>query len=87
MTPGFSAVNRLALTLAAGQGHWDVARLLEARRSDAGKLPEREALWADLGSADAARAYRALGELASDPKGAVLFLKGRLRPVACLART
>jgi hypothetical protein len=36
--------------------------------------------WADLAGADAARAFRARGALASSPEEAVALLKGRLRP-------
>jgi RNA polymerase sigma factor (sigma-70 family) len=37
-------------------------------------------LWEDLGGADAAAAYRALGALVAAPRQAVPFLAGRLRP-------
>jgi WD40 repeat protein len=63
---------------------WDVARLpLEAARAG-GKLTakELEALWADLGDGDAAKAFRAMAALATDAGQAVRFLKERLRPAA-----
>src|SRR5207247_1316067 len=39
---------------------------------------EQKKLWADLGSADAGRGYRAVGALTRSPKHAVLLLRGRL---------
>jgi WD40 repeat protein len=61
---------------------WDVAQFPRAGRPAPGKPPALEALWADLGAADAATAYRAIRALAADPARVVPFLKGRLRPVA-----
>jgi hypothetical protein len=43
--------------------------------------PQLEALWADLASEDAARAYRAVWSLAAAPRQSVPFLELRLRPV------
>ena len=40
--------------------------------------PMREALWADLGSSDARRGFRALRELAAAPEPAVALLRDRL---------
>jgi WD40 repeat protein len=63
---------------------WDVTQFPPGRRAPARGLTaaEREALWADLAGADAARAYRAVGALAAEPGQAVPLLKARLRPVA-----
>jgi hypothetical protein len=41
-----------------------------------------ETLWADLAGRDAGEAFRAMRELASAPKGALPFLRARLRPVS-----
>jgi hypothetical protein len=38
-------------------------------------------LWSDLGSDDAARAYRAIGRLSTDPEQAVSLLAKQLKPV------
>jgi WD40 repeat protein len=46
---------------------------------------QREALWADLIGADAARAYAAVWRLADDPQPSVSFLEDRLRPVPPIA--
>lgn len=43
-----------------------------------------ERLWADLAGEDAAKAYQAVGTLASLPAKAVPFLKGHLRPTPAL---
>lgn len=43
---------------------------------------ELEALWTDLGSDDAVRAYRARWSLAATPDATVAFLKTKLRPAA-----
>jgi hypothetical protein len=76
-------------TLASGSDDstvllWDVARLpLDGARAE-GKLSAKdlEALWADLGGADAAKAYRAVAALSAGGPQAVAFLKQRLRPEA-----
>jgi hypothetical protein len=41
-----------------------------------------EALWADLGGADAGRAYRAVGGLAADPQRTLALLREHLKPAA-----
>jgi RNA polymerase sigma factor (sigma-70 family) len=63
---------------------WDVSGLLGRKPEQPGELTarQREALWADLAGDDAARAYRAIHELAAAPGQAVPFLKARLRPAA-----
>jgi dipeptidyl aminopeptidase/acylaminoacyl peptidase len=59
---------------------WDMTRLpLPAARSEHIPREERETLWRDLASADAAQAYRAMARLAGSPD-AVELLKERLRP-------
>ncbi|HEY7428255.1 MAG TPA: sigma-70 family RNA polymerase sigma factor [Gemmataceae bacterium] len=57
---------------------WDLAGHSPATLTAA----ELDALWADLAGADAARAYRAMHQLASAPDSSVLFLRKRLQPVA-----
>jgi WD40 repeat protein len=59
---------------------WDVARVVPARKRPVGRLSgERlDALWKDLGSEDAAKAYRALWALADHPAQAVPFFRERL---------
>jgi hypothetical protein len=66
-------------------GHPDSTILLWEVRLPA--VPERpltakqlEALWADLASADAAKAWSAVWRLAEAPKEALAFLRGRLEP-------
>jgi hypothetical protein len=75
-------------TLASGS--WDTTALVWDVSDPLGRKGERpeelgtrrlEALWADLAADDAAKAYRAVGELAAAPGQAVPFLQGRLRPV------
>jgi hypothetical protein len=58
---------------------WD-ATLRGGTRGGALTAAQREALWADLAGADAARGYSAVWRLADDPRSAAL-LKGKLRPV------
>jgi hypothetical protein len=60
---------------------WDVAGLAH-RPMPANRLSvkEREALWADLAGADAARAYQAMGTLLAHREEGVRFLGERLRP-------
>jgi hypothetical protein len=41
-----------------------------------------EALWSDLGSSDAEKAFRAIGTLTEHPKEAVTLLKAKLKPVS-----
>jgi WD40 repeat protein len=52
---------------------WDLASVRPA-----GSVEDREAAWADLAGADAARAYQAIRLLAATPT----FFSGRLQPVA-----
>jgi len=63
---------------------WDV-RALTGRKRPLRDLPagELQRLWTDLGGANAAAAYRAIGAPAT-AKPAVLFLRERLRPVPAL---
>jgi RNA polymerase sigma factor (sigma-70 family) len=56
---------------------WDLA----GRSSATLPVGEVQALWADLANEDAARAYRAIHQLAAAPDVAVPFLRKRLRPV------
>jgi WD40 repeat protein len=61
---------------------WDLTRLRQRPPAPpALSAREVDALWADLASADAARAYRALWTLAGVPKQAMALLGKRLRPV------
>jgi RNA polymerase sigma factor (sigma-70 family) len=62
---------------------WDVAALTHRPRPRSAPLArgEHEALWADLASADAARAHRAMVRLATAPS-TVPALKERLHPIA-----
>jgi WD40 repeat protein len=76
-------------TLASGSDDstvllWDVARLPLAspRAEEKRSAKELEALWADLGDADAAKAFRAMAALSAHEGPAVALLKGRLRPAA-----
>ena len=62
---------------------WDVAALLpNIRPQGVASARDLEAPWADLGGADAARAYRAVWSLAAAPEQAVPLLRERLRPAA-----
>ena len=90
-------VNALAMTadgakLASGGADttalvWDLADLAENRRpGDSAPARDVEALWADLGGADAARAYRAVWSLAATPGQAVPLLQEHLRPAAAPER-
>jgi hypothetical protein len=65
---------------------WDVKSLLDDRRPRHAALsPSRlEALWTDLGDADAARAYDAVWALAAAPAQTTGFLQGRLHPAAAV---
>jgi WD40 repeat protein len=66
---------------------WDLADLPPNRRpQDVPAARDLEALWADLGGADAARAYRAVWSLAAVPEQAVPLLRERLRPAAAPER-
>src|SRR5262249_13559554 len=61
---------------------WDVTGRLGDGEGRAGKLSdkEREVLWTDLASSDAARAGRAVWTLTAAGPSTVSFLKARLRP-------
>jgi WD40 repeat protein len=61
---------------------WDVKALLEQANAPPAKLGpgQAEALWKDLGGADAAKAFKAINTLVANPKEAVALLKERLRP-------
>jgi RNA polymerase sigma factor (sigma-70 family) len=73
-------------TLATGHADgtillWDTT-LRGGARGGALTAPEADALWADLGAADASRAYAAVGRLVDDPGRAVPLLQEHLRPAA-----
>src|SRR5262249_17280877 len=75
--------------LASGSGDttvllWDVSGLLDRKGEPPAELGtrQREALWADLAGEDAAKAYRAIHELAAAPAQTVPFLNQHLRPVS-----
>ncbi len=60
---------------------WDLAGRSGRGAAAAGLAAgEAERLWADLGSEDAAGAYRALCRLLAAPRQSVPFLRARLRP-------
>ncbi len=61
---------------------WDVAEVTQRPPSKATPLSadECESLWADLASADAAKAYRAIQAFSAAPEQTVVFLCKRLRP-------
>jgi WD40 repeat protein len=63
---------------------WDVKSLPDDSRRRPGSLSVQklQALWNDLGSTEATRAYDAIWALASDPTHAMTFLQERLQPVA-----
>jgi hypothetical protein len=58
--------------------HWDLAGVAPAARAVPLPARQREACWADLASADAARAYRAVWALAADPAGTLPLLEKHL---------
>jgi WD40 repeat protein len=73
------------LTLAVGCNEdgsillWNVMSLLRP----AYQVPRgRQACWDDLASADAGRAYRAIGQLVADETAAIALFNERLRPIA-----
>ena len=79
---------RAIVTASAADGMaivWDVADLADHRPSEPPDAKALEALWADLASDDAPRAYRASCALSVD--GAVPFLSARLRPAAAKGPT
>jgi WD40 repeat protein len=61
---------------------WDAAQLCRRPTAPAPKLSatELESLWVDLAAADAARAWKAIGILASAPGPAIALLNARLTP-------
>jgi RNA polymerase sigma factor (sigma-70 family) len=60
---------------------WDVSGLREKGELAADLGPKQlEALWIDLASDDAARAYRVIHTLAAAPQQSVQFLAGRVQP-------
>jgi WD40 repeat protein len=63
---------------------WDVKSLLAERRLRPGSLsaPQLQALWKDLGDADASRAYNAIWALAAAPQHTVPLLQQHLQPVS-----
>jgi hypothetical protein len=67
---------------------WDLSRLTQRRLARAARLPgpTLEALWADLASADAGRAFAAMRQLGACPAQAVPLLKQRLRPARAADR-
>jgi RNA polymerase sigma factor (sigma-70 family) len=75
-------------SLASGSGDstvlvWDLAAPAPGEKPVRGPLTAavREALWADLGSTDGVKAYRAVRTLEAVPGQAVAFLKTKLPPV------
>jgi RNA polymerase sigma factor (sigma-70 family) len=66
---------------------WDVTGLARPRRTSIDLTPaQTTALWADLGSDDAAKAYQAMCAFLATPRQAVPLLKDRLRPVPPIER-
>jgi hypothetical protein len=63
---------------------WDLSRVGKEKPLAGGPLSSEklEALWAALGSNDAAKAYQAEALLTTAPKDTLAFLKDRLRPTA-----
>jgi hypothetical protein len=63
---------------------WDPAGLV--RRPSPLSPEDRQALWADLAGADAARAYRAVATLAGSPAEALPLLREKMKPAAGVDR-
>jgi hypothetical protein len=62
---------------------WDATRFKPKPVAEVQRRPEQlEALWNDLGGADAVRAYRAIHKLTTAPKSSAAFLKNQLHPIA-----
>jgi WD40 repeat protein len=62
---------------------WDTTRFKTKSPAEVQLRPEHlESLWAELGGADAAKAYRAIRILAASPKASVAFVNQRLHAVA-----
>jgi len=62
---------------------WDATNVVRRQRSKPAGLTaqEREALWTDLASPDASRAYRAMWNLMEEPEDCLPFVKGRMKPI------
>jgi RNA polymerase sigma factor (sigma-70 family) len=60
---------------------WDLGEPMPKPAADL-SAAGRDACWADLADADAARAFAAINRLAADPAAAVDLLSGRLTPAA-----
>ncbi len=60
---------------------WDLPSLAGPRRAAELSAAEVRSRWDDLAAADAAKAYRAVWDLAASPKAAVKFLGDHLRPI------
>jgi hypothetical protein len=63
---------------------WNATLRGDARAGSASET-DLEALWADLASDDAPRAYRAVWQLAGDPSRSIQLLHDRLRPMTALS--
>lgn len=63
---------------------WDAEPAVKKLTAPDATLPKEklDAVWADLGGADGAKAYDAVRALAGDPAQAVPFLAGRVKPAA-----
>jgi hypothetical protein len=60
---------------------WDVSKIKRPSVPVKALQPgDLERHWKTLADQDAAKAFAAIGELAADPKGAVAFIKGKLKP-------
>ncbi|MHB1424005.1 MAG: WD40 repeat domain-containing protein [Gemmataceae bacterium] len=72
-------------TLASGSADttvllWDVLGDPAARRSGPPSTERLQALWDDLASKDAGKAFNAIGQLTASPEQAISMLKSKLRP-------
>jgi len=92
LRPGRATVSALAFSpdgreILAGMDNgtgliWSVTSSTQNGRQPKEQMEEKalKGLWADLGGEDTARAYEAIGSLASAPKVALPFLRGHLQP-------